>query len=74
MFANAIGDIVAGGSQEAEDAALMVISLHLGLVTDGPALIREWYARKGMAAPLELEGVVKITEASGLLEDAEVFA
>ena len=68
------GDIVAGGSQEAEDAALMVISLHLGLVTDGPALIREWYARKGMAAPLELGGVVKMTEASGVLEDAEVFA
>ena len=40
-------DIVAGYDQEAEDAALLIISLVLGLVVDSPALLREYYARKG---------------------------
>jgi nicotinamidase-related amidase len=66
------GDIVAGASQEAEDAALMITALHLGLVTDGPALIREWYARKGVEIPAELEGVTKMTEASGVQDDAVI--
>lgn len=41
-------DIVAGYSEEAEHAALLVISLHLGLVVDSHALLQEWYARKGV--------------------------
>ena len=32
-------DVVAGSSSEAEDAALLIISLHLGLVVDAPALL-----------------------------------
>jgi nicotinamidase-related amidase len=48
-------DIVAGYSEEAEHAALMIISLHLGLVVDGPALLREWFARKGIEVPVGLE-------------------
>jgi nicotinamidase-related amidase len=47
-------DIVAGYSEEAEHGALMIISLHLGLVVDGPALAREWLARKGIEASPEL--------------------
>ncbi|MFT7473907.1 MAG: nicotinamidase-related amidase [Verrucomicrobiales bacterium] len=65
-----LGDIVAGGSEENEAAALMIVALHCGLVTDGPALIREWYARKGMAEPEELIGHTKMTEASGFLDEA----
>jgi nicotinamidase-related amidase len=42
-------DITGGFSQEAEDAALKIIAMHLGLVMDGPALLREWYARMGRA-------------------------
>jgi len=48
-------DIVAGYSEEAEHAALQIVSLHLGLVVDGPALVREWFARKGIEASPELE-------------------
>ncbi|MBW4519330.1 MAG: cysteine hydrolase [Scytolyngbya sp. HA4215-MV1] len=40
-------DIVAGYSEEAEQAALLVISLHLGLVVDSDALIKEWQTRQG---------------------------
>lgn len=47
-------DIVAGYSEEAEHGALMIVSLHLGLVVDGPALLREWLARKGLEASPEL--------------------
>ena len=42
-------DIVAGYSEEAEHAALLVISLHLGLVVDSEALLSEWHARKAIA-------------------------
>ena len=41
-------DIVAGYSAEAENAALMIISLHLGLVVDLDALANEWFARRGL--------------------------
>lgn len=44
-------DVVAGTSQEAEDAALLVMSLHAGLVVDGAALIAEWAARLGRPVP-----------------------
>jgi nicotinamidase-related amidase len=44
-------DIAAGLSEEMEDAGLKVIATHLGLVVDGPALLREWYARKGVETP-----------------------
>ncbi len=48
-------DIVGGYNDEAEHAALMCISLHVGLVVDGPALLREWGARIGkeLSAPLQ---------------------
>jgi nicotinamidase-related amidase len=42
-------DIVAGYSAEAENAALMIISLHLGIVVDAEALVSEWSARRGVA-------------------------
>lgn len=48
-------DIVAGFSEEAEHGALLVISLHLGLVVDSAALLQEWCVRKGM------EGITKET-------------
>jgi biuret amidohydrolase len=38
-------DVVAGYSAEAEQAALMIVSLHLGLVVDSAALVNEWVAR-----------------------------
>lgn len=65
-------DIVAGYSEIAENAALQVISLHLGLVVDAPALLAEYYARKGMELPDDLRGITEITEATGLLDAASV--
>jgi biuret amidohydrolase len=47
-------DICAGLSEEMEDAALKVISNHLGLVVDAPALLREWSERRGRAVSSEL--------------------
>jgi len=47
-------DIVAGYSEEAENAALLIVSLHLGLVVDSDALLKEWYARTGIGVPAEL--------------------
>ena len=67
-------DIVAGYSEEAENAALQVVALHLGLVVDSPALLAEYYARKGKELPDDLRGITEITEATGLLEDAKVGA
>jgi nicotinamidase-related amidase len=43
-------DVVAGYSAEAENAALMIISLHLGLVVESDPLIAEWSARRGTSA------------------------
>ena len=40
-------DVAAGLDQEMERAAEKVIANHLGLVVDGPALLREWSARRG---------------------------
>jgi nicotinamidase-related amidase len=54
-------DVVAGSSAEAEHAALLIISLHLGLVVDAPALLAEWYARVGKPFPDELAGVDDIS-------------
>lgn len=45
-------DVVAGFSEEAENAALMIISLHVGLVVDSQPLLAEWYARAGMELPV----------------------
>ena len=39
-------DVVAGYSAEAEHAALMIISLHLGLVVESDPLVKEWVARR----------------------------
>lgn len=63
-------DVVAGYSDEAEHAALMIISLHLGIVVDAPALLAEWYARKDMELPEELRGIEDINEAAAPLEAA----
>lgn len=49
-------DIVAGYSEEAENAALLIVSLHLGLVVDSEALLREWRHRKGAEVPVAPEG------------------
>jgi biuret amidohydrolase len=65
-------DVVAGYSEEAENAALLIISLHLGLVVDAPALLAEWYARTGGELPEDLRGVTDINEAAGTLEVAPV--
>src|SRR5207302_1738335 len=55
-------DIVAGYSPEAEHAALMIVSLVLGLVVDAPALVREWYARKGVDVPEEFRDATTMDE------------
>jgi nicotinamidase-related amidase len=65
-------DVVAGYSEEAEDGALRVISLHLGLVVDAPALLAEYFARRGTALPEDLRGITDITEATGLLDVSPV--
>lgn len=44
-------DIVAGFSEEAENAALHIISLHAGLVVDSGPLLSEWYARAEVPLP-----------------------
>lgn len=44
-------DVVAGYSEEAEHAALLITSLHLGLVVDSWALLNEWYARRELDVP-----------------------
>jgi nicotinamidase-related amidase len=54
-------DVVAGYSEEAEHAALLIISLHVGIVTDSAALLAEWYARAGKPLPEELQGVEDIS-------------
>lgn len=58
-------DVVAGYSVEAEHGALLIVSLHLGLVVDAPALLAEWYARKGRELPLKLRGASDVAEALG---------
>lgn len=65
-------DIVAGYAEPAEESALKVIALHLGLVVDSPALLAEYYARKDMELPADLRGITEITEATGLLDVATV--
>jgi hypothetical protein len=58
-------DIVAGYDDAAEHGALMVLSLHLALVVDSPALPAEWYACRGKELPGELDGVTDISEVAG---------
>ncbi len=58
-------DVVAGYDEEAEHAALLIISLVLGLVVDAPALLREWYARKGMELPAILDDCTDISNVAG---------
>jgi biuret amidohydrolase len=43
-------DLVRGTDEALEDAALAIVSLHLGLVVDSADLLAEWGARKGPAA------------------------
>ena len=47
-------DVAAGMSEEMEGAAEKVIANHLGLIVDAPAVLREWYARKGVEIPSAL--------------------
>ena len=49
-------DVVAGYSEEAEHAALMIIALHLGLVVDSSALVNEWFARRGLPSTTTVAG------------------
>ena len=60
----------AGLDERAEDAALLIIALYLGLVVDAPALLAEWYARKGISLPAELEAITDISEVAGEIEVA----
>jgi biuret amidohydrolase len=55
-------DVVAGYSEEAEHAALMIIALHLGLVVDSSALVNEWFARRGMASATSAAGAPAAAE------------
>ena len=52
-------------NEEAEQSALQIISLHAGLVVDAPALLAEWYARKGKTLPAEIQGVTDLNEVAG---------
>jgi biuret amidohydrolase len=65
-------DVVAGFSEEAENAALQIISLHLGLVVDAPALLAEYFARKDLPLPEDLRGITEISDATGLLDTVSV--
>jgi hypothetical protein len=56
---------VAGYNDEAEHGALMCISLHAGLVVDGPAVLREWAARVGKELPSELQTATTMSDARG---------
>ena len=56
-------DIVAGYNDEAEHGALMCISLHAGLVVDGPALLREWSGRVGKELPAQYRDATTMSEA-----------
>jgi hypothetical protein len=64
--------VVGGYSEEAEHGALQVISLHLGLVVDAPALLAEYFARAGMDLPEDLVGIDDINVVTGLLQKATV--
>ncbi|MDR7417303.1 MAG: isochorismatase family cysteine hydrolase [Armatimonadota bacterium] len=46
-------DLVRGFSPEIEDAALRIISLHLGLVVDSTALVADWERQAAGARPAE---------------------
>jgi nicotinamidase-related amidase len=61
-------DVVAGYSEEAEHAALLIISLHLGLVVDAPALLAEWFARKGKELPEPVRGATDLSAVAGPVE------
>jgi len=63
-------DVVAGSSAEAEHAALLIISLHLGLVVDALALVAEWYARRGRELPEKIRGITEISHVPGHVEVA----
>jgi nicotinamidase-related amidase len=47
-------DVTAGSSEEYERSAFGIISMYAGLVVDGPALLREWYARAEMDPPEDI--------------------
>lgn len=47
-------DVTRGISEEMEASAHRIIATHLGIVVDGPALLREYTARRGQEIPAEL--------------------
>lgn len=55
-------DVAAGLSEEMEDAGLKIVANHLGLVVDGPAVLREWYARRDREAPPAIAGARTMSE------------
>jgi biuret amidohydrolase len=59
-------DVVAGSSEEAEHAALLCVSLHLGLVVDAPALLAEWFARKDREVSSDVAGIDDINDAQSV--------
>ena len=58
----------AGLDERAEDASLLILALYLGLVVDAPELLAEWYARKGLSLPTELQGTDDIAELADRLK------
>jgi nicotinamidase-related amidase len=59
-------DVCAGLNEEMEEAALKVIANHLGLVVDGPPLLREWYARTGKDVPAHLAAAKTMDETTSV--------
>jgi hypothetical protein len=49
-----------------------VVSLHLGLVVDAPALLAEYFARAGTELPSDLVGIDDMNEVTGLLQKTTV--
>ena len=50
-------DLVRGTNEEMEDAALKMVSIHMGLVMDSADLLAEWAGRGAAAAPRLIDAV-----------------
>ena len=61
-------DVVGGYTEEFENAALQIVSMHLGLVVDAPTLLSEYFARKDMSLPGDLSGIKDINEVCETLD------
>jgi hypothetical protein len=51
-------DLVRGFSPEMEDAALRIVSLHLGLVVDSPDLLAAWDRERAAASVAPVDGAI----------------